>query len=188
LWLRGIPCRAAAPCGRPRGPPSFTVYGRPARGALTTGAEVGTVRRVWLRGALAYAPAVAWAALLLYVGSRPSLTAPPVPLYNDKVAHFLAYGVLGCLLGIGWRLRGVVGDAGAAGARGGDRRRAGRGWWLPVLLAIAVGAADELHQQRVEGRSAEVGDFLADTAGVLAGFALGARWRGRERRRKTHDG
>jgi VanZ family protein len=105
-----------------------------------------------------------------------------VALYHDKVAHFLAYGVLGCLVGIGWRLRGVVHDA---GARAGGRRRA---WWVPLLLSIVVGAADELHQQRVEGRSAEVGDFLADATGVVAGFALGARWRGRERRRETHDG
>jgi VanZ family protein len=143
--------------------------------------EAGTRPGTWLRGALAYGPALAWAALLLYVGSRPSLAAPLVPFYHDKAAHLLAYGVLGFLVGAGWRVR-----HGAAGQPGPRPRRAS--WAVPLLLALAVGAVDELHQRRVEGRSAEVGDFLADATGVVLGFALAARWRGRERRRETHEG
>lgn len=116
---------------------------------------VGRRRRRWW----SYLPAVAWALLLLWLGSRPSLPLPPSALPIDKLAHFGAYGVLGALLGAGWWRN--------------DRRPAA---WIMLVLFVAVGAVDELNQTRVPGREADVVDFAADAAGVLAGFWLSAGW------------
>ena len=68
------------------------------------------------------------------------------------------YGVLGALCARGWLRSGRAHSA-----------------ILLVLLAIAVGAADELHQRSVAGRSADPRDWVADIAGVAAGFTLVAR-------------
>jgi len=47
--------------------------------------------------ALAWLPALAWAALIFSLSAEPTLPAPEVP-YFDKVAHFGAYAVLGACL------------------------------------------------------------------------------------------
>lgn len=108
----------------------------------------------------AYAPALAWAVLLLGLGTWPLAPGMESNLPLDKVAHLVLYGVLGLLAGLGW-------------ARAGWPRRA----WVPLCLALLVGAVDELNQRTVPERSAEWGDLAADTAGVLAGFTLGRRRR-----------
>ena len=97
-------------------------------------------------------PALAWATLLFLLSARPTL---PVGLESglDKVAHFLAYLVLGALL-----------------ARGQSRTRMSAA--AACALGIAYGASDEWHQSFVPGRSTELGDWAADSAGVLAGVAL----------------
>ena len=41
--------------------------------------------------------------------------------------------------------------------------------YAALLVAICVGAADELNQSRIAGRSSDVLDWFADTAGILAG-------------------
>jgi VanZ family protein len=115
----------------------------------------------------AFVPVTVWAALLLWLGSRPTLPMPPSELPLDKVAHFSAYGVLGLLLGFGWWQH--------------ERRPAA---WILLLLGMLVGAADELHQTMVPGRSAELADFVADAAGVLTGFWLSVWWL----RRRTREG
>jgi VanZ family protein len=101
---------------------------------------------------VAYAPALIWAAALLFVGGRSDVPTVDTPLPLDKAAHFLLYGLLGLLTAWGWR---------------GAQR------WpslaVPIVLAIAVGAADELNQRRIEGRSADVADWIADTAGIMTG-------------------
>lgn len=105
----------------------------------------------------AWIPAVAWAALLFLLSSRPSLPAPDVP-HLDKAAHFAAYAVMGLLLAFAT-----------------DRSR----WplWIAVALGAAYGAADEVHQMFVPGRSPSVLDWVADAAGTLAAVLLYARWR-----------
>lgn len=104
---------------------------------------------------LAYAPATVWAALLLFLGGRSDVPTADTPLPLDKAAHFLLYGLLGVLATWGWRQA---------------RRRPHL--LLPLILAVAVGAADELHQRGVAGRSPELVDWLADTAGVITGCWL----------------
>lgn len=108
----------------------------------------------WLRG---WAPVLAWAALIFFVSSRPTL---PVPLGGgtDKIAHFGAYSVLGIALG---------------------HARVATGISLPVaaVAGIVYGLVDELHQSTVPGRAAEVGDWVADSLGVIAGLLAHHLWR-----------
>ncbi len=83
---------------------------------------------------------------------------PPVArsffLPSDKVVHFSLYLALGALLA--WA-----------------RHMGGKG--IPHAALVAAGAAygalDEWHQSFVPGRSPDGLDWLADTAGVLAGYA-----------------
>ena len=81
----------------------------------------------------------------------------PLPL--DKAAHFLLYGLLGVLVALGWRWS--------------DRSPA---ILWPLLVAIAVGATDEMHQRSVPGRSSDVVDWFADVAGIVTACALVVRF------------
>ena len=100
-----------------------------------------------------WGPALLWAGCIFLFSGFPTT---PVPLEHDldKVAHFGAYFVLGALLS--W---------------GGTRRA------LPAVVAMligsAYGASDEIHQMFVPGRFPDVIDWLADTAGAIAGVAAG---------------
>lgn len=84
-----------------------------------------------------------------------------LPPGADKVAHALAYAVLGALL------------AWATGRPG-----------LAVALATLYGVSDELHQAFVPGRTPDVLDLVADLLGATAGAAaVGFHHRRRRRRR-----
>ena len=86
------------------------------------------------------------------MGGRSDVPTVETTLPLDKAAHFLFYGFLGVLASFGWT-------------------RAGR-WpplFVPIALALLVGAADEVHQRSVPGRSSDVFDWFADTAGILTG-------------------
>jgi VanZ family protein len=99
---------------------------------------------------------VAIAVLIFAASSRSTVAGPRIP-YFDKVVHFSVYGLLGtlvCRQGRGWR--------GAVGA---------------VLVVSAYGAADEWHQSFVPGRSSEVADWVADTAGAAVAAWMYTRWR-----------
>jgi len=95
-----------------------------------------------------------WACLFV-VMHRPLPGAAKLPIPGvDKVAHFVLYAVL-VLLG-GWHAR-----------------RVGRRLTVSRLLAwsamyAAYGAVDEWLQPLV-GRTASVGDWAADAAGIVAG-------------------
>jgi VanZ family protein len=100
--------------------------------------------RFWL-------PAAAYAALVLFVGSRPHLRPPIAFAMSDKVMHALEYLGLGVLL-----------------------MRAARATWgakLPaalvaLCLGIMIGTYDELQQAHVPGRSSSGFDLMADAVGV----------------------
>ena len=98
---------------------------------------------------------VAIGLLIFSASSRSGVAGPRIPHF-DKVVHFSVYGLLGTLV---------------------YRAMPGRGaaWW--ALLAVsAYGATDELHQYFVPGRSAEIADWIADTAGAGLAILLFRRW------------
>jgi VanZ family protein len=110
----------------------------------------------------AYAPAIVLAVVILWIGSRSSMPSViPSIAAIDKLGHFLMYGALGAVAARGWSR---------------SRRRHAAVW--PLLAALLMGLADELNQSRLPQRSAEFGDWIADAAGILAGFALAARLAG----------
>jgi VanZ family protein len=92
---------------------------------------------------------------VLGIGSLHHVPQPRTGLPLDKVAHFAMYGILGLLAATGWRRSGRTSLV-----------------ILPFVLAILVGAADEVHQRSVTGRSSDVWDFAADALGITIAFAF----------------
>lgn len=103
---------------------------------------------------------VALAAVIFAASSRSQLVDVGGWPGLDKGVHFFVYGMLGvlvCRLG-----------------------RGPRAAVLAIILASAYGASDEWHQSFVPSRSAEVGDWMADTLGAavtVAGYAGSPRLR-----------
>jgi VanZ family protein len=93
-----------------------------------------------------------------------SLSNPPTPSdVSDKSLHLAAYFVLGVLT-----VRAVLGGVPGRVTR--------RGAVLALLIAIGYGAFDEAHQWFVPGRTADVLDLLADSAGVVAALVVCWGW------------
>ena len=102
----------------------------------------------------------AWIALIITLTSIPNPDFGPTFRGADKVAHFCFYGVAGFLCAL-WR------------------RETGRGWRRAFAFAVAfvalLGAADEIHQYWIPGRSMDFYDWVADlTGGTLGAFASSA--------------
>lgn len=101
---------------------------------------------------------------LMFVATH---TPPPphaVASYNDKLAHFGAYGLLATSALAAWDLK----------LRGLRRRH----YLLVGLGCLLYGAFDEVSQVLV-GRSCEALDWIADAAGVTAALLCYALLRGR---------
>jgi VanZ family protein len=100
------------------------------------------------RFCLAFAAAMVF--LLFYLGAKPiAVNLFPEPW--DKLAHFIAFGAIAGLLGIGMvRSRPL----------------------LLVAVVSAIGAIDEWHQLYLPGRSADVNDWLADFAAAIVAASL----------------
>lgn len=110
--------------------------------------------------ALAWAPALAYMALIWIVSDLSSDEVPAIGAFvYDKIAHFGEYLVLGVLLA-------------HAAIRTWPDRSPGRTFAFAVLATAAWGALDEMHQAFVPGRSAELLDLAADAAGACLGAAL----------------
>ena len=100
-----------------------------------------------------------WAALIAVVVIGTLLPAKSAPIemldtlgINDKVEHVLAYLSLAFLPAL----------------HEGRRRLA---FVAPML--VALGVALEFGQRLSPGRDFEIGDMIADAAGVMAGIAMG---------------
>lgn len=104
----------------------------------------------------AWGPVLLWAGIIFAVSAQPTI---PVELGDgrDKLAHFAAYTIFGLLA------------AHAIPPRRGFAL-------LAVLLGVAYGASDEIHQHFVPGRSVELADWIADSLGVLAGVSIHRLW------------
>lgn len=110
-------------------------------------------------------PVLAYAGLIFFLSSQPTLPAPGVHGF-DKVAHFVVYAGLALL---------------AARGGAGYGMSAGQAALFGAGLAGIYGGTDELHQSFVPGRSSEVLDLVAD---VLGGITGGLTWFGWARRRR----
>ena len=115
---------------------------------------------------IAYAPALWWAGVVAYVNGLSDVPGPTTDLPIDKLAHFSFYAILGALAARGWQRSG---------------RRVG--WWWPILAMLLLGGWDEWRQRAIVGRTADVGDWVADAAGVVIGFLVAMAWVGKARRR-----
>jgi VanZ family protein len=104
-------------------------------------------------------PALGYAALIYFLSSlsNPFPFAPAGILTFDKLLHFVEYAGLGALLAWGLARAGLAVSSG--------------GVWAAVL-GSAYGLSDEVHQAFVPSRSADPGDWLADTAGALVGAVV----------------
>ena len=113
-------------------------------------------RRRWL-------PTLLWAVAIFLVSSLPRIGVAMSRLEGcDKIAHFVEYFILG------WALR--------YWSRGGSPRFLAGG--------VAFAAFDEFHQRYVPGREMSLWDFVADAAGITAGFLItGVVYARRARRR-----
>jgi len=102
-------------------------------------------------------PVIAYAALI-FIFSSISQPILSVELFShfDKLCHFLEYGILGFLL-----IR-ALGSSGMNKAGLSLRIAA-------IVLAVAYGVTDELHQYFVPGRSMEFMDILSDALGAFTG-------------------
>jgi VanZ family protein len=100
------------------------------------------------------------AAMLFYLSSQKALVVRGHGW--DKVAHFVAYGILSAL----W-IRAL---------HGGFTRLRLRPTLAAVALTGLYGASDELHQYFVPGRDSSGYDLLADFGGAVAAAAVLALW------------
>lgn len=111
------------------------------------------------------AAALFWMAIIFFLSSQPSLPVPGMFSGQDKLMHFIFYGVLGLFI-----------------ARGLSPWRGELSWaqiGLATLLVALYGASDEFHQSFVPGRSPSVGDLIADT---LGGFFAAWLFKGRTKK------
>ena len=111
--------------------------------------------------------ALAWLPPLLYTGLIWWLSGQVldfqliafVPL-RDRGVHLVEYGLLALLIAravhITWPERGL------------------RGALFALLLGFSLGLLDEVHQLFVPGRSADILDLVADTAGACVAVGLHA--------------
>ncbi len=112
-------------------------------------------RKLWVWG-----PAVVLMVIIFGLSSIPGLHLPSGRL-SDKSIHALVYGLLGGLVlraTGGGRWSGVTGPTVLVAA----------------LISVVYGAADELHQHFVVGRTTEVLDVMVD--GFSATGTVGVIW------------
>ncbi|HEX5392813.1 MAG TPA: VanZ family protein [Rhodocyclaceae bacterium] len=122
-------------------------------------------QREQLQRASSMAMAAILILLLFILGAQPfAVGLFPEPW--DKLAHFLMFSLLAGLVWIG-----------------NDGRRPMWG----VLAIAAVGAADELHQRNLPGRSADVMDFLTDVIAAVSTVITMSYLR-RKRRKQPDNG
>ena len=113
--------------------------------------------RNWGRKARAslglWLPVVIWLGLIFTLSSVsiPGSAGRIFP-YQDKLIHFLEFGVLGILLA-----RAVY----LSGSRSRSR------YWACIIASALYGGFDELHQLFVSGRYVEWSDFTADCIGAV---------------------
>ena len=101
-----------------------------------------------------YIPLTLYWVILFIFTSLPASRVPDVGV-NDKIEHYTAFFILGCLLILMFYYQD------------------GSKFWKKhfnlgtLFLGMFYGAFDELHQKYVPGRSCDLYDWIADTCGIL---------------------
>lgn len=98
-------------------------------------------------------PAILYAVLIFILSASPSIAPPPGFVLEDKIYHFIEYGIFSYLLFLAFyhsrseflKKHFIV---------------------LSCIVGMAYGLSDEIHQSLVPGRSCEFLDFVADCLGV----------------------
>lgn len=109
---------------------------------------------------------ITWMIAIYYFSSRTSLPIPTTLFGLDKFLHGIAYAILGTFYTCTWNPPG--------------QRLAWRKYAALGVLLAAYAASDEYHQLFVNGRDADLGDWLADLTGggiaiLLTGRLLAKR-------------
>jgi VanZ family protein len=119
-----------------------------------------------MKRVLLWAAVAGYASLIFYLSSLENPLPELTPRVSDKVLHALEYAGLALLLAAALLASGL---------------RAGRAALVAVLAASLYAATDELHQSFVPGRVCDLGDWVADTLGALAGAAVAVGSRAKRR-------
>lgn len=95
----------------------------------------------------------AWAGVIFFLSSQPVIPIPAglIGELVSKSAHFIEFFIFTFLL-----LRALK-----------IHKKIKRPLLLAVLISLTYAASDEFHQLFVSGRSADVLDFFADSAGTF---------------------
>ena len=110
-------------------------------------------RFLWYHG-----PTIFWAALIFVLSSIPSLKPPELGIsIEDKLGHMLEFGVFGYFLQRSFNYM---------------YNNSLRVYLIVFFIGVAYGGLDEIHQSFVIGREATLGDFYADTAGIVLSQAI----------------
>ncbi len=111
-----------------------------------------------------YFPALAWTVLIFVLSSIPNLKGPDLGFsWQDKLEHFLFYGVYGVTLIRAFYFQGRF------------TQLQKQALLFAIFFGILYAISDEIHQYFVPGRKMDVLDVLADSLGVAAGAWLYAR-------------
>lgn len=107
---------------------------------------------------MAWPVVIVWMGTLFFLSSLPSSPQTLAFDFGDKIAHAVAFGILGCFLSFA-RLPCPLGSLNRV--------------ILVTVLVVAYGVSDEFHQSFVPGRDANAADVLADgIGGFVAAFVI----------------
>lgn len=104
----------------------------------------------------------------LFIGGAQPVAVGLIPAPWDKLTHCAVFALFAVLIGLAGNL---------------DQTRRTAWLWLAFFGALAIGAADELHQASLPGRQAGWDDLAADALGAALGVTLLHHWLKNVRRR-----
>ncbi|MFC1538104.1 VanZ family protein [Candidatus Latescibacterota bacterium] len=111
-----------------------------------------TARNKKYRFILYNGPAIGFALLIFVMSSFPGYKLPTLGFqFSDKFVHTLEFGLFGIFLYRAFRYSTFF----------------TRPYLFTILAGLPYAALDEFHQLYVPGRFSSVGDFAADSVGIL---------------------
>jgi VanZ family protein len=119
---------------------------------------------------ISWLPATLWAAALFLLSAQREVPGASWLPINDKVAHLLAYTVLGATLAWGGRRTRAHAGQRTPARTSTPLARALASPPVLVMLGALFAASDEWHQSFVPGRDPSVWDFTADVLGIVVGM------------------